>query len=133
MRTISGLFGALVLALGVASCGGGGDTTGTGGGGGGGGGNCPAGTFCMTAGNTFSPTSRTVAVGATVTWQNDTGTLHNVTWDDATGKSAAAAGDGSGDISQFSSGTHTRVFSTAGTYGFKCTIHLGMNGTLTVQ
>ncbi len=129
---ILGLFGALILAIGVASCGSGGDSTITpppppppp---------NCPTNTFCMTSGNTFSPTSRTVAVGTTVTWQNDTGTLHNVTWDDATGKNTAAAGDGSGDIPQFSSGTHTRVFGTAGTYGFKCTIHLGMNGTLTVQ
>src|SRR5712672_1992211 len=130
MQKLSGLLSVLVMALAVASCGGGGAAAGPGGGGGGGGGggNCPAATFCMTAGNAFSPTSRTVAVGATVTWQNDTGTFHNVTWDDAAGRNAAAAGDGSGDITQFSSGSHTRVFGTAGTYGFKCTIHPGMNG-----
>jgi plastocyanin len=139
MRKISGLFGALVLALGVVSCGGGGDTTGTGGGGGGGGGggNCPANTFCLTINNTFSPTALTVAVGTTVSWRNDALIQHNVTWNDAAGRSAALAGDGTGDIGtgteSFTTGTHTRLFNTAGVYGFKCTIHLGMNGTLTVQ
>jgi len=45
-----------------------------------------------------------------------------------------ASGDGTSDIADFASGVwHTRLFNTAGTYGFKCTIHPGMNGTLTVQ
>jgi plastocyanin len=82
---------------------------------------------------TFTPTSRTVTVGAVVTWQNDSGVTHNVVWDDATGQAAAQAGDGTGDMPQFASGSHTRVFSTAGTYRFHCTIHFGMDGTLTVQ
>jgi plastocyanin len=130
MRKIPGLFGALIVGLITASCGG---STAPGGGGGGGGGNCPAGTFCMTS-TTFTPTTRTVAVGATVTWQNDSGITHNVTWNDATARAAAAAGDGTGDIGDFASGTHTRVFNTAGTYSFHCTIHSpGMTGTLTVQ
>jgi len=128
---ISGLFGALILAIGVASCGGGGDSTITpppppppp---------QCPAGTFCMTS-TTFSPTTRTVTVGSTVTWTNDSGVTHDVVWDDATAKAAAAAGDGSGDMGQFASGSHTRAFATAGTYKFHCTIHFGMSGTLTVQ
>jgi plastocyanin len=82
----------------------------------------------------FSPASRTVAVGTLVTWQNNSGVIHNVTWNNATGRSAAAAGDGTGDIDDFSTGTHTRMFSTPGTYGFHCTIHApGMTGTLTVQ
>jgi Copper binding proteins, plastocyanin/azurin family len=128
---ISGLFGALILAIGVASCGGGGDTItppppppppp-----------NCPAGTFCMTS-TTFTPTTRTATVGSTVTWTNDSGVTHDVVWDDATAKAAAGAGDGSGDMGQFASGSHTRVFATAGTYKFHCTIHFGMSGTLTVQ
>ncbi|MEO8909836.1 MAG: plastocyanin/azurin family copper-binding protein [Gemmatimonadaceae bacterium] len=134
MRRISGLLGALALAMGVAACGGGGGSvTGTGGGGGGGGGTCPAGTFCMAA-RSFLPTSRTVAVGSTVTWQNSSGIGHTVVWDDATGRTAAAAGDGTGDMLSFDTGTtHTRVFNTAGTFGFHCTIHAGMTGTLTVQ
>jgi plastocyanin len=59
--------------------------------------------------------------------------IHNVTWNDAAGRAAALPGDGSGDIGDFGTGTHTRKFNTAGTYAFHCTIHAGMNGTLTVQ
>lgn len=87
----------------------------------------------MTISNTFSPATLTVPVGTTVTWRNDAATFHNVTWDDATGRNAAQAGDGTGNIDQFSTGSHTRRFNTAGTFGFKCTIHPGMDGTLTVQ
>jgi plastocyanin len=126
MRKLSGLFGALMLVSALVSCGGG-DTTVTpppp---------QCATGTFCLTISNTFFPMTMTVAAGSTVAWENDSG-LHNVTWDTAAGRAAAAAGDGAGDITDFSSGTHTRVFNTAGTFGFHCTIHPGMNGTLTVQ
>jgi len=83
---------------------------------------------------TFTPTARTVAVGTVVTWTNDSGVIHNVTWNDATARTAAHAGDDTGDIADFGSGSHTRVFNTPGTYGFHCTIHApGMTGTLTVQ
>ena len=85
------------------------------------------------ASTSFSPTARTVTVGTTVTWQNDTGIIHNVTWNDAASRAAAGAGDGVGDISDFSTGSHTRKFTAAGTYAFHCTIHAGMSGTLTVQ
>ena len=135
MRKIPGLFGVLIVGLITASCGsstapGGGGGSG---GGGGGGGGCTV-TFCMTTSNTFSPTARTVAVGATVTWRNDGNTAHNVSWDDAAGRNAALQGDGSGDIGNSDVGvSHTRLFNTAGVYGFHCTIHPGMNGTLTVQ
>jgi plastocyanin len=140
MRKISGLLGVLILTIGIAACGGGGD------------GSispppppppppppavCPASTFCMTISNTFSPTALTVPVGTTVSWRNDAGTAHNVTWNDAAGRSAALAGDGTGDIGTgtdiFTDGTHTRLFNTAGVFAFHCTIHAGMNGTLTVQ
>jgi plastocyanin len=129
MRKISGLLSAFVLAFGAAGCGGG-DATGTGGGGGGG--TCPVNTFC-TASSSFSPSARTVLVGTTVTWTNTSeGIPHNVTWDDAAGRAAAQAGDGTGDM-DLSAGSHTRLFSAAGVYKFHCTIHFGMNGTLTVQ
>ena len=131
MRKISGLFGALILAIGVASCGGGGDSTITppppppppv----------CPTNTFCLQS-SSFSPSTRTVTVGTTVTWRNDALITHNVTWDAAAGRNAALAGDGTGDIANFDTGSHTRLFNAAGTYGFHCTIHPGMTGTLTVQ
>ncbi len=130
MRKITGLFGALILVLTTVSCGG--STAPGGGGGGGGGGTCPVATFCLLS-SSFSPTTRTVTVGTTVTWRNDALIAHNVTWDDAAGRNAALQGDGAGDIAQFDTGSHTRLFNTAGTYGFHCTIHPGMNGTLTVQ
>jgi len=133
MRKIFGLFAALVLVLATTSCGGGGTDPG-GGGGGGGGGNgpiCPGNTFCLTANNTFSPLTRSVVIGTTVTWQNDI-SLHNVVWDNAAGRSAALAGDGTGDIDDWTAGSHSRLFNTAGTFGFHCTIHPGMNGSLIV-
>jgi len=84
--------------------------------------------------STFTPTTRTVAVGATVTWQNSSGVGHNVVWDDATGRAAALAGDGTGDMPNFDTGmSHTRMFNAAGTYWFHRAIHHGLNGTLTVQ
>jgi plastocyanin len=86
---------------------------------------------------TFNPTAQTVTAGTVVTWDNTSGVIHNVTWNDAAGESNAHAGDGAGSIGDFSSGSHTRVFTTAGIYGFHCTIHgtatSGMHGTLTVQ
>ena len=134
MRRLSGLTAVLTIAFIAVSCGGGG--------GDGVGGpppppppppTCPTNTFCMTISNTFSPATLTVPVGTTVSWRNDAGSLHNVTWNSAAGRTAAQAGDGTGDIADFSTGTHTRLFNTTGTFAFTCTIHPGMNGTLTVQ
>jgi plastocyanin len=86
---------------------------------------------------TFSPSARTVTAGTTVTWTNDSGTPHNVTWNDASGINAAQAGDGAGNIDTFATGSHTRLFTTPGTYNFYCTIHgtktSGMRGSITVQ
>lgn len=139
MRRISSLFGALLLAVGVVSCGGGGDAAGppppppppppT----------CAANTFCMGASSFFTAAgttshSITVPVGTTVTWNNNSGIQHNVLWDDAAGQAAALPGDAAGDMPNFAAGdTHTRKFNTAGTYAFHCSIHFGMNGTLVVQ
>ena len=83
---------------------------------------------------TFAPTARTATAGATITWQNASGVGHNIVWDNATARAAAAAGDGTGDMPNFADGTtHTRMFNAAGTYPFHCTIHAGMNATLTIQ
>ena len=137
MRKISSLIAVFALGFVIASCGGSDAAApGGGGGGGGGGGNCPANTFCMNS-TTFSPVSLTVTAGTVVTWQNDSGIIHNVIWVTAAGRNAAGAGDGVGDITNWSSGSHTRVFATPGTYDFYCNIHgtptTGMHGTLTVN
>lgn len=145
MRKISGLFGALILAIGVASCGGGGSgyitppppppppppPT------------CPANTFCMgsasfvTATATAQPVTLTVAVNTAVTWTNDSGVIHNVTFDDPA--TALAVGTGSaGTIPNHSSGSNQRQFAVSGSsHPFHCTIHgtttTGMRGTVTIQ
>lgn len=72
--------------------------------------------------NSFSPASRTVAAGTTVTFRwSASANTHNVTFND---------GPASADQS---SGTFTRTFAAAGSFPYQCTIHSGMNGTITVQ
>jgi plastocyanin len=104
---------ALVTAFG---CGGGGSDSPTAPSGGGGG-------STVTVGNNFfSPVSVSVSKGTTVTWQWAAGDVsHNVTFD-----------DGQNSPTQ-SSGTYQRMFGTAGTYPYHCTIHgPAMHGTVTV-
>ena len=145
MRKISGLFGALILAIGVTFCGGGGDATGTpppppppppp---------TCPAKTFCMgaasfvTAAATTQPVALTVGANAAVTWTNDSGgTPHDVTFDAPATALAVGAGNG-GDIPQPATGSNQRQFAVSGSsHPFHCTIHgtatTGMRGVVVVQ
>jgi plastocyanin len=120
--------GIAAIAGAVASCGGGGGAiTGTSGGPL----TCTGGQFCMGSAN-FFPTSATASVGATVTWVNDSGVEHNVVFDNPAAAHAVGTGS-SGDIGTISSGSQSRTFSTPAVYTFHCTIHPGMNGSLTVQ
>jgi plastocyanin len=142
MRKISGLFGALILAIGVASCGGGGGDTitppppppppPT----------CLANTFCMgsasfvTAASTTQPVTLTVAANTAVTWTNDSGILHDVIFDDEA--SALAVGTGSaGNIPLHTSGSNQRQFAATGNHPFYCSQHgtatTGMRGNVIVQ
>lgn len=141
MRKIVSLFGALALAVGVMSCGGGG---------GDGGGitpppppppppTCAANTFCMGASSFFTAagtgtTTLTVAANTAVTFTNDSGILHDVTFDDPTTALAVGNGD-SGDIPVHTSGSHQRKFAVSGSsHPFHCTQHgQVMHGTVTVQ
>jgi plastocyanin len=89
-------------------------------------------TFFTAAG--ASNATLTVVAGTTVTWNNSSLVGHNVLWDNATGRAAAQPGDAAGDMQAFAGGTsHTRLFTTAGTFTFHCSIHPGMNGTLIVN
>jgi len=127
--------GAAALVVAAAACGGGdgGTITGTGGGGGGGSNNltCSGATFCLGAAE-FTPTSATVLKNTEVVWQNNSGVTHNVTFDNP-GAALSFNGGPSGNIPNFSSGSASRTFAVAGTYTFHCTIHAGMNGSVTVQ
>lgn len=73
----------------------------------------------------FAPTSVTIAVNGTVTWNNTSGITHNVTFNSATGAPS--------NIADHSSGQNQRTFGTAGTFGFQCTLHGGMTGSVVVQ
>jgi plastocyanin len=113
-------FAALVLTgVLLAGCGGGSkksSTSSTSSSGGGGG------TAVSMKNIQFSPKSLTLKVGQTVTWTNDDSVDHNVTASDGTFKS-----------SNFGHGATFKWKATkAGTFKYTCTIHPGMDGTLTV-
>ena len=114
------LFGVIV-ALSVIAAGCGGDGGGYGSGPNGNGGPSTS-TSVAVRNNVFEPASTTVGVGATVTWTWAQGAAeHNVTFDDGP-KSATQA-----------TGGYTRVFGTAGSYPYHCTLHPGMTGSVTVR
>ncbi|HEY1953396.1 MAG TPA: plastocyanin/azurin family copper-binding protein [Gemmatimonadaceae bacterium] len=72
----------------------------------------------------FSPKAIQVSPGATVTFTNNDGIAHNITF-------SSAAVNGSTD---FSTGARTVVMPNAtGTYAYHCTIHPGMIGSIVVQ
>ena len=81
--------------------------------------------------NSFSPGTKTVAVGAAVQWawnsctgdayNGQTCVSHSVTFDDGTTSPTQ------------DQGTFNRTFSAAGTYTYHCSVHAAMAGTITVQ
>lgn len=115
-----------MVAGAVLACGGGGD---------GGGGitnpppnppNPPSATATVTLGAaTFNPASVTISRNGTVTWNNTSGTTHNVTFAAVTGAPS--------NIGDHSTGSNQRSFGTAGTFNYSCTLHGGMNGSVVVQ
>jgi plastocyanin len=72
----------------------------------------------------FSPSTVTITKGGTVTWTNNAGAAHNVTF--------TSPGSPT-NIGNFSSGSNSRTFDTAGTYSYHCTNHSGMDGTVKVE
>lgn len=71
----------------------------------------------------YAPNPVTVAVGGTVTWVNSDNIAHTSTGDNGAWNSGSIA----------AGGTFARMFSSAGTFTYHCTIHPGMVGTVTVQ
>ena len=123
---------ALSALLVVAACGGSDSTSPTPGatagggtpGGNTGGGQTPTAANAVTVSNDFfTPSAITVPVGTTVTWTwSPDAITHNVTFTDGT-----TSGDKGANAS------YSRQFSTAGTFTYRCTIHAGMTGTVTVH
>jgi plastocyanin len=83
----------------------------------------PVATDKVTVGNNqFSPADIQVAPGTTVTWTwSPDASDHNVTFNDGNASPTR------------SSGTYTRTFASGGTFPYSCTLHPGMNGTVTVK
>ena len=75
--------------------------------------------------SSFLPSAVTIARGGTVTWTNGTDVAHNVTFDAAAGAPA--------NVADNTTGSASRTFATAGTFGFHCTNHVGMAGSITVS
>lgn len=71
----------------------------------------------------FMPQNILVTPGTTVTWTWSVAVTHNVTFN-----SSALTSSGNR-----SSGTFTQVFPNAGSFGYQCTLHAGMTGSVTVQ
>lgn len=69
--------------------------------------------------NSFKPDEITIAAGETVTWKFEGNNAHNVTFDDV-----------HSDLMK--DGEYERTFDEAGSFGYTCTLHPGMDGTVTV-
>ena len=72
----------------------------------------------------FNPAQVTVKAGDTVTWTNNDSVGHDVTGDSF--KSGAPGGLANGDTFEF-------TFDKTGTFDYVCTVHPGMEGTVTVE
>jgi plastocyanin len=109
-RTLSLCLAA--AALGLAACGGSDDEPAAA--------EASGGTAVAVADNSFSPATIEVAVGDTVTFENQGQIAHTVTGD-AFDSGSMAPGD-----------TFTFTASEAGSFSYVCTFHPGMQGTLEV-
>ena len=72
----------------------------------------------------FSPAEATVAVGGSVTWRNVSPAAHDLTSTTSNWQLAQPLAVGE---------TFELAFQQAGTFGYRCTIHPGMNGSIVVQ
>jgi plastocyanin len=95
------------------SAGGGGADTGSGGG-----------AKVSLKGIKFNPANVTVKAGDKVTWTNNDSVGHDVTGDNF--KSGEAGGMQNGD-------TFAHTFDKKGTFDYVCTVHSGMEGSVTVK
>lgn len=76
-------------------------------------------------GSAFSPSTITVTAGTTITWTNKDGAAHTVT-----STNTPSLFD-SGSMSN--GGTWSHMFSTVGTFPYKCTFHSSMTASVVVN
>jgi plastocyanin len=82
-----------------------------------------SGTAVAIADFAFNPASANATVNGFVTWSNNDGTTHTVTFDNGPDCGNVAGGGG----------TTTAQFTVAGTYAYHCKIHSTMHGTVVVS
>jgi plastocyanin len=75
--------------------------------------------------HSFTPAGVTIQRAGTVTWNNNTGLVHNVTFAAGTGAPA--------NVPDLGDGTATRTFNSVGTFNYQCTNHSGMSGQVIVR
>jgi plastocyanin len=75
-------------------------------------------------GGAFTPETATVKAGDRVRWVNDSGNIHNVTFEDASIKASTV---------MYQSNMFEVTFPKPGTYRYRCTFHPGMDGVVIVQ
>jgi plastocyanin len=75
--------------------------------------------------NFFNPNNLTVKTGSTVTWTWAGATSHTLTFTSGPGTLPT-------ETPAQMTGTRAITFNTVGKYAYHCTIHAGMDGTLTV-
>ena len=75
-------------------------------------------------GSSFSPSTLTIEVGDTVLWTNRDGIQHTVTSNTGTELDSPLLSNDQ---------TDQHIFNAAGSFGYHCTVHAGMTGTVTVQ
>lgn len=69
----------------------------------------------------FTPAAMTAKAGQEITWTNNGGVAHTVTFDDGPDGGSLSAG-----------ATFKHTFAAAGSFSYKCNFHSSMTGTVTV-
>lgn len=84
---------------------------------------------CVESESCYLPSKLTIAIGSTITWQNESGVIHTVT----------SGNPDDGPSGTFDSGilmegdTFSHTFSEAGQYDYFCTVHPWMTGIVIVN
>jgi plastocyanin len=77
----------------------------------------------------FSPNDVSVAVGQTVRWVNEAATSHTITPE----KPGQLGSWTEVSVPPQQNFTFSHTFTTAGTFNYRCAVHPGMNGKVTVR